>query len=81
MTSIVFVSAGFGTARQQPVTDFQIADSQIHYLADSKIVAEHLQLRTSRESAIPAEILKEKTAMLSPGKLLVVGEKVEVWGY
>ncbi len=66
---------------QHPVTDFQIVDNQIHYLADGKIVAEHLQVRASRESAISAEILKEKTALLSGGKLLVVGEAVEVWGY
>lgn len=66
---------------QHPVTGFQVVDNQIHYLANGKIVAEHLQVRASREVAIPAEILKEKTAMLSGGKLLVVGEIVEVWGY
>ncbi|GAB4493249.1 MAG: hypothetical protein OHK0019_16830 [Saprospiraceae bacterium] len=66
---------------QHPVTDFQIVDNQIHYLADGKIIAEHLQVRASREVAIPAEMLKEKTALLSGGRLLLLGEKVEVWGY
>jgi len=68
-------------APQHPVTDFQVVDNQLHYLAEGNIIAEHLQVRASREVAIPAEMLKEKTAMLSLGKLLVIGEAVEVWGY
>jgi|GEM_PF-412003 len=68
-------------APHHPVTDFQIVDNQFHYLADGKIVAEHLQVRASREVTIPAEMLKEKTALLSGGRLVIWGEAVEVWGY
>ncbi len=66
---------------QHPVKDFQIVDNQIHYLTEGNIVAEHLQVRASKEVAIPAEILKGKMAILSGGRLVIWGETVEVWGY
>lgn len=68
-------------APQHPVQDFQMVDNQLHHLVGSKIVTEHLRLRLSREVALPAALLEGKKVMLSPGKLLVLGETVEVWGY
>ena len=67
---------------QQPVTNFDIVDNQMHYLAGNRIIAEHLLVRASREVAIRPEILSGKTAMLSGGKLVVLGEgKVAVYRY
>ena len=62
-------------APQQRVTDFQIVDNQLHYLAGDRIIAEHLQVRASREIAIGAGALKDKTALLSGGKLILLDER------
>ena len=59
---------------QQPVTEFQIVDNQMHYLSGNKIIEAHLLVRLSREVAINPEILSGKPAMLSGGKLVVLGK-------
>ena len=61
---------------QHPVTNFDIIDNQMHYLAGDRIIAEHLLVRASREVAIRPEILSGKTAILSSGRLIVVGTGV-----
>lgn len=67
---------------QQPVFDFQIVGNQMHYLSDGKIVEEHLQVRASQEVSIAAEILENRKALLSGGRLIVFWEEaVMVYGY
>lgn len=67
-------------APQHPLTEFQIVDDQMHYLAGGKIIEEHLRVRASRAIEVASGILENKTAMLSGGKLLVWNEGT-VWVY
>lgn len=65
-----------------PVMEFDLSDNRLCYLADNRIVMEHLLLPVSREITIPKAMLDVKTAVLSGGRLLMTGkETVEVFRY
>lgn len=67
---------------QAPVTTFDLSDNRLCYLADNRILVEHLFLPLSREIALPAALLAGKTALLSGGRLLVVRDDgVAVYAY
>lgn len=65
-----------------PVRDFEIIDNQIHYLSEGSLVMEHLQLRASREMALPPVFSNNNASLLlSPRKLLATGDRVSVYAY
>lgn len=65
-----------------PVTTFQVVDQQIHYIAQDRIVMEHLRVRASREIALPAGAGSDAAAMLAPRRLLLMRKDIlDIWGY
>lgn len=67
---------------QHPVVDFQIVDNQLHYLADNRIIKEHIQVRASRTVHLSPAIRERNIAMLSNERLLVLErDAVKVYAY